>query len=301
VRALVTGADGFAGGWLVRRLQQEGIEVSAFRSDITDAAATQAELASCEADLVFHLAGWANVGSSWTEPHSCFAVNATGTLNVLHGLIATGRRPQVLVVSSAEVYGTVTSADLPLVEDRPVLPGSPYAASKVAAEAIAQQAFLGFQLPVIVVRSFNHIGPGQSDAFVVSALAKRLVDARRSGAVEIPVGNLHALRDYTDVRDVVSAYLALAQRATPGQVYNVCSGFAVSVATIADRLVDLESHMSGGAPIVLRVDPSLQRPVDIPELRGDASRLQADTGWAAEYTLDDTLRSVLNHWRDQSA
>jgi len=185
---------------------------------------------------------------------------------------------------------------LPLTEQSPTAPLTPYAASKLAAEALCVQAWLGHGQQVVVVRPFNHIGPRQSPNFAVSALAKRIVDAERTGATEIPVGNLSARRDFTDVRDVVRAYRSLVRSGTPGVVYNVCSGRDVAIQEIADRLL-----AEAGSSVRLVPDPALLRPVEVPVLRGDPTRLREATGWVPELPLDRTLADVLAHWRSVPA
>ena len=194
-------------------------------------------------------------------------------------------------MSSAEVYGVVTPDQLPLGEDTPTAPASPYAASKLAAEAVALQAWRGYGQGVIVVRPFNHIGPGQSPNFFVPALAKRIVDARRSGADSLRVGTLTTRRDFTDVRDVVAAYRLLMEEGAPGDVYNVCSGTDCAMADVAALLLEL-----AGADLRLETDPELVRPVDVPVLRGDARRLREATGWRPAIPLATTLADVLASW-----
>jgi GDP-4-dehydro-6-deoxy-D-mannose reductase len=303
MRALVTGASGFAGTWLCRHLVDSGDEVLTPEFDVTDQVTVAKAFGDLQPDAVYHIAGQANVGASWSDPFTTFKVNATGTLNVVQAAIALAQLPRVLVVGSAEVYGTVGSADLPVNENRTLRPVSPYAASKAAAESVALQAFLGSGLPVVVARSFNHIGPGQSDSFVVSALARRVVQARRSGLTAIPVGNLSPRRDFTDVRDVVRAYRLLVTDGTPGTSYNVCTGTSISVGEVAELLVSLDAQfqIDDGAetarPLTLQVDPALQRPVDVPELLGDCSLLRSHTGWAPALSVADTLSEVLAHWR----
>ncbi len=166
-------------------------------------------------------------------------VNVLGTAEILAAARALPASPRMLVVSSAEVYGIVAPDQLPLGEDTPTVPASPYAASKLAAEAVALQAWRGYGQPVIVVRPFNHIGPGQSPNFFVPALAKRIVDARRSGARSLRVGTLTTRRDFTDVRDVVAAYRLLMERGAEGAVYNVCSGTDVAMSEVAAQLLRL--------------------------------------------------------------
>lgn len=294
----MTGGKGFVGQWLAAHLEAEGDEVvvTGEEVDVTDAAAVRRSFDEIRPEAIYHLAGWAAVGSSWDDPAAVFSVNANGALHVLDAARRLEARPRVLIVSSAEVYGKVRPDQLPLREEMPVSPVSPYAASKVAAEVVARQAFLGFGLDVFVVRPFNHIGPGQSPGFVVSDLARRIVDAERTGATVLEMGNPTPRRDLTDVRDVVRAYRLLLERGEPGETYNVCSGEDVVIGDLAQRLIALS-----GAPLELSTGSVGLRPVDVPVLRGDAGRLRAATGWSPDIPLDDTLRDVLAYWREQPA
>jgi GDP-4-dehydro-6-deoxy-D-mannose reductase len=299
VRSLITGGRGFVGTWLAQHLGELGDEVVQIDQEveITDPAALLAAVRGAAPDAIYHLAAMTHVGQSWEEPLRVLGVNVLGTGALLAAARECGSDPKVLVTSSAEVYGAVTDpSQLPLTEDSPTAPLTPYAASKLAAEALCTQAWLGHGQHVITVRPFNHIGPGQSPNFAVSALSKRIVDAERSGATEIPVGNLSARRDFTDVRDVVRAYRLLIDTGAPGEVYNVCSGRDVAISEIADRLL-----AQAGSSVTLVQDPSLMRPVEVPVLRGDRSRLTAATGWVPEVPLDGTLGDVLTHWRSLPA
>jgi GDP-4-dehydro-6-deoxy-D-mannose reductase len=298
VRALITGAKGFVGTWLTAHLAEHGDEVLGIDQDvnITDGDAVRTAFADYQPEVVYHLAALTHVGRSWTDPAEVLQVNATGTLYVLEAARACPTPPRVLMTSSAEVYGAVPAELLPVREDAPLAPVTPYAASKIAAEYLGVQAHLAHGLPVLRVRPFNHVGPGQSSAFVVAALAERIVEARESGATSIVVGNLSPRRDVTDVRDVVRAYRLLAERGIAGEVYNVCSGRDVAISEIAERLQKL-----AGVELTLDADPALARRVDVPVVRGDPSKLRAATGWAPEITMDDTLRAVLEHWSDRAA
>lgn len=297
MRAVVTGGLGFVGRHLVEHLRAAGDDVVTVDHsgpnpvDITDGPAITAAIATAAPDAVYHLAGWADVGASWADPAGVFRANAEGTLHLLQACIGAGVS-RVLSVASADVYGVVTEEELPLTERSPLRPTSPYAASKVAADALAQQAFLGHGLGVVRVRPFNHLGPGQSEQFVAPAIAARIARAERDGADTIPVGNLTARRDLTDVRDVVRAYRLLVEHGEPGEVYNLCCGADVAIQTLADRLVGLAER-----PITLVPDPSLLRPVDLPVLRGDASKLSAATGWQPQIPIEETLRDLLDDMR----
>ena len=296
MRALVTGAGGFVGAHLVRHLDACGDDVVELEGrvdgiDITDAVAITEAIVKAEPEAVYHLAGASDVGGSWSAPQATFVANALGTLNVLEASRQAGAQ-RVLAVTSADVYGRVTEDELPLDEDQPLRPVSPYAASKVAADALAQQAWLGHRLPVIRVRAFNHLGPGQSDKFVAPSLAARIARNERDGGDEVPIGNLAPRRDVTDVRDVVRAYRLLVEHGGAGEVYNVCSGRAVAVQAIAEQLLGMAKH-----PMRLVSDPELQRPVDIPVLVGDNGKVAAATGWAPTIALETTLADVLADWR----
>ena len=296
MRALVTGAGGFVGTHLVRHLEGLGDEVVGLERrvdgiDVADADALTDAVVAAKPEAVYHLAGAADVGGSWAEPRETFLANALGTLNVLEASRLAGAN-RVLAVTSADVYGQVRVDELPLGEDRPLRPVSPYAASKVAADALAQQAWLGHALPVIRVRAFNHLGPGQSDRFVAPSVAARIARNERDGGDEVPIGNMTPRRDLTDVRDVVRAYRLLVERGEPGAVYNVCRGTAVSVEQLAEMLLGMAAR-----PMRLVSDPALQRPVDIPVLVGDNAALRAATGWEPTIPLARTLSDVLADWR----
>jgi GDP-4-dehydro-6-deoxy-D-mannose reductase len=298
VRSLVTGAGGFVGVHLVRHLVEQGDEVVEMERtvdgvDIADAEPVTEAIMAAKPQAVYHLAGASDVGGSWSAPTETFLANALGTLNVLEAARAAGA-DRVLAVTSADVYGRVSEDELPLTEDQPLRPVSPYAASKVAADALAQQAWLGHRLPVIRVRAFNHLGPGQSDRFVAPSLAARIARNERDGGDEVPIGNLTPLRDVTDVRDVVRAYRLLMVDGEPGAVYNVCRGAAVSVQDIAEALLAMARR-----PMHLVSDPALQRPVDIPVLVGDNGALRRMTGWEPTIPLDQTLADVLADWRSR--
>jgi len=290
MRALITGGKGFVGQWLAAHLAEEGDDVAVIdlETDVADGAAVRRVMGDVRPDAVFHLAAMTHVGESWENPSQVLRVNVLGTAEILAA--ARGVRPdaRVLVVSSAEVYGIVTPDQLPLGEETAAVPASPYAASKLAAEAVALQAWRGYDQSVIVVRPFNHIGPGQSPNFFVPAMARRIVEARRTGIPALPVGTLTTRRDFTDVRDVVVAYRLLIEKGVSGEVYNVCTGVDVSMSEVAAQLMALAS-----AELTLETDPDLVRPVDVPVLRGDGTRLREATGWVPRIPLATTLADVL--------
>jgi GDP-4-dehydro-6-deoxy-D-mannose reductase len=299
MKALITGGSGFVGKYLADECSAAGDDVvsidrSGFEPlDITDRRAVHDAFARHRPEVVYHLAALSHVGESWDEPNLAFRVNIEGTANVLDGARAAVVRREI-VVGSAEEYGRVEERDLPLREDSPLRPTSPYGVSKIAASFLALQAHLAYGFDVVRVRAFSHTGPGQSDRFLIPALAQRIAQAEREERDEIRVGSLDPVRDISDVRDVVRAYRLLAIHGHAGVVYNVCSETGVSVREIADRLV-----AAARRPLRVTVDQALVRPVEVPRLVGDATLLRADTGWSPSYSLDDTLTAVLDDARSR--
>ncbi|HUS62289.1 MAG TPA: GDP-mannose 4,6-dehydratase [Acidimicrobiales bacterium] len=287
MRALVTGASGFVGRWLVEHLQHEGDDVGALDPDldITDRGALVGAVARHEPEVIYHLAAAAHVGGSWVDPGKTYAVNSLGTLHLLDAARRLPRPPRVLLVSSGEVYGAAARDGI-LTEDVQPSPITPYGASKLAAELLGMQA-AEMGLDVVRTRAFNHVGPGQSPTFLVPGFASRIVAAMREGRPSIKVGNLSAVRDFSDVRDVVRAYRLLATTGAPGAVVNVCSGTGRSAADVAGLLLGI-----AGAELELVPDPELTRPVDLPAMVGDPTRLRA-MGWSAQIDFEQTLRDVL--------
>lgn len=297
MRIAVTGADGFVGRHLCALLAERGdqvVELSGPRReghpaprgisvDVTDAAAVEGALSGAKPDAIIHLAGFSSVGKSHDAPGAVFAVNAVGTVNVLRS----ARSARVLVIGSGEMYGPVHPGHR-AAEDHPLRPLSPYAASKVAAEVAALQFHRSYGADVVCARPFNHLGLGQDPAFVVPAFAAQLTEIRRGRAEPVVrVGNLEPIRDFSHVRDVVEAYLLLLDRGRPGEVYNVCSGFGQSIRDLLDRMIDL-----AGVSARVEVDPARVRPVDLPSLVGDPSKLLT-LGWQPRRTAQDALSEVL--------
>jgi GDP-4-dehydro-6-deoxy-D-mannose reductase len=314
MRALVTGADGFVGQWLIRALLEAGDEVAgATRGDHTRLttldvdAATQVRWLSIELlepetlatavkesqpDAVYHLAAQASVAQSLKDPVGTIAVNVIGTANLLEACRAHAPSATALVVGSAEIYGAVEPSGSPLREDAPIRPNNPYAGSKAAAEALALQYAHSGWLRVLATRSFNHTGPGQSTAFAAAAFAKQFADiARGKQAPVLRHGNLSARRDFLDVRDVVTAYRLLVTRGASATAYNVCSGHAISMREIVEGLGQLV-----GTPVELREDQERMRPVDTPIIVGDAGLLHRDTGWRPAIPILRTLTDLYEYF-----
>ncbi len=303
MKALITGADGFVGPYLQKHLLEAGDDVAGIggRSgpDLLDRDGWFSLVSDEKPDVIYHLAGWSDVGGSWNDPHTTFRVNAEGTMTVLEAARqqneTRSKSVRVIVVSSADVYGVVTPDALPLVESAPAQPSSPYGASKVAAEALAKQYHRGFGVEAIIARPFNHIGPGQSPKFVTAAFAKRIVDCEAAGGGVVSHGDLSAQRDLTDVRDVVAAYRLLAERATPGQTYNICSGEAVPMMAVLETLI-----ADATVEIGTEADPALLRPVELPVLQGSRAAITADTGWQPTISLQQSLADVMAYARHQA-
>ena len=261
-------------------------------TDITDTPALAGAVTALGPDAICHLAAQSSVQRSWEDPQGTFAVNAVGTLNLCTIAGQLARRPRLLLVSSAEVYGRVPASHMPVTEDEPFAPATPYAASKASAEVIGMQAWLGRGTEVVRARAFNHTGPGQPQGFVVPDLASQVVRAARGELERITTGNIEVSRDIIDVRDVVRAYRLLLLHGEPGAAYNVCRGEAVVISDLLARLMRI-----AGTDVPVWTDPARARPADVPTHVGDPGRLKRLTGWEPEIPLDQTLADVLAAFR----
>jgi GDP-4-dehydro-6-deoxy-D-mannose reductase len=250
-------------------------------NDLLDAGAARDAVAAARPDVVYHLAARAHVGASWEDPAGFLADNVALALNVFEAVRSAAPGATVIAVGSGELYGPPD--ELPVTEDAPLRPQSPYAVSKAAADLLAAMYADAHGLRVIRARAFNHAGPGQEPTYAIASFARQRAAGRR-----IVTGNPDTRRDYTDVRDVVRAYRLLAERAEPG-VYNVCSGRTASARELVQLL--------GGEQVV---DPSLVREHEVAEIRGSAERLRAATGWEPEIPLERTLADTVDWWRAQA-
>lgn len=307
-RILVTGANGFVGRHLVKELSENGIEVvgvggpgvaaqnppnvSAYlKLELNDpAASTQIKFG--ELDGVIHLAGLAAVGASFDDPMLYIKTNVGIEVNLLEEALAQKSSPRFLIVSSGTLYDT--KAPLPLTEDSPVVPSSPYAVSKIGQEQMAMY-YRSRGLECVVARPFNHFGPGQGLGFIVPDLAKQIVDIENGKSDAVMVGNLDAKRDYTDVRDIARAYRLLIEKGSPGEIYNLCSGVAHSGHAILDGLL-----ASTEIKPEIKQDTSKLRPSDNPLNYGSHQKLTDDTGWQPEIPIETTLADVVADWRGRT-
>jgi GDP-4-dehydro-6-deoxy-D-mannose reductase len=292
VSDFVTGGGGFAGRHLIELLRAEVVAPSHDELDLLDAEAVRAALAAASPGQVFHLAARASVGHSWRAPREVLAENVGMTVNLLEAVRLEAPDAVVVLIGSAEVYGPPEG--LPVDESAPLRPQNPYAVSKAACDLLGGQYADAHGLCVLRLRPFNHAGPGQSDEYVVGTLTRQVAEAEATGASEaiVRTGNPDSARDFTDVRDVVRAYVAAAEL-EPG-AYNVCSG---STATIRD-LIELVSA-AATIPVRHEVDRERVRAHDVPEIRGSAERLRAATGWTPEIPLERTIQDALEVWRER--
>jgi len=312
MRILITGATGFVGTHLRRYfLAQTNWTITGtcypesppppmdpqretlHYLDLRDAEATHALLAQAPPDYVIHLAAQSHVPTSYQDPWGTLENNIRGQLILLEAFKALGLAPRTLVIGSGEEYGRASADELPLTEDHPLRPENPYSVSKVAQDVMGYQYFISFGLPIIRIRPFNHVGPGQSARFVLSAFASQVagIEAGKQEPV-MRVGNLTPARDFTDVRDVVRAYHLALLHGRPGEVYNIAAGTPRTIQSIVDQLIALAT-----VPIRVEIDPERYRPADVPVFYGSAAKLQHDTGWEPETPFEQTIQDVLDEWR----
>jgi GDP-4-dehydro-6-deoxy-D-mannose reductase len=314
MRVLVTGVTGFVGGHLAELLIDAGdlvVGLSAsgrwpaglahlerqVRVEACDLAdVDEAELAALigrkQPEVIFHLAAQANPQKSMSDPRGTWALNLVGTLNLLEAVKASGLKPRVVIVGSGVCYGNPAFEHMPVTEDCPLRPNNPYAASKAAADLLGVQHFLSHGTDTVMARPFNHAGPRQSPAYVLSALARQVAEVEAGKAPRVEVGNLDVVRDFTDVRDVVRGYRLLAEKGAPGEIYNLGTGQGTK---IGDALHILAAR--AGRPVEVVVDPARVRPVDQPLLVADPSKLRAATGWEPRFSIEQTLADMLDYWR----
>ncbi len=292
--ALVTGGSGFAGRYLVELLRDGVAAPPSSELDLGDAAAARALVAELRPTTIFHLAAFSSPSKSLDHPNQGLLTNLAMTLNVLEAARQETPDATVVLVGSGQVYGDAPK--LPITEDEPLEPGNPYAVGKAASDMLGRQYADAFGLRVVRLRPFNHTGPGQSDEYVVSSLARQVAEAEAAGLTEVTLrtGNPESRRDFTDVRDVVRAY-ALAAK-LDGGAFNVCSGCSASVA----ELVELAAEHAR-IPVRHEIDPARLRAHDARDMCGSHARLTAATGWRPEISLDQTMRDTLDWWREQLA
>lgn len=272
-----------------------GERLRCMAGDMSDSARIREIVAESRPTWIVHLAAQAFVPTAFADPMGTLVNNIAGQVNLSEAVLAMDLRPRMLVICSNEEYGIVAPEELPVKETAPFRPTNPYAVSKVAQDMLGYQYFVSHGLPIVRVRPFNHLGPGQSDRFVSSAFARQIAEAE-AGLREpvLSVGNLTAERDFSDVRDIVRAYKLALEQGEPGEVYNLGSERAVSIQQLLDLMVS-----KSRVPLRVETDPALFRPVDVPRIEADCSKFRSLTGWRAEIPLEQTVVDILKWWRER--
>lgn len=318
MRVLITGFTGFVGSHLADHLLERGDceifglyrwrsrmenvnhlldRVTLVEGDIADAAAVRRALDISRPEWIFHLAAQSFVPTSWTSPNETLDVNVRGQINLFEGIRQLGLEPRVQIACSSEEYGLVHADELPIRETNPLRPLSPYAVSKVSQDMLGYQYHQSYGIDSVRTRGFNHTGPRRGQVFVCSNFAHQVasIEAGLQDAV-IRVGNLDARRDFTDVRDMVRGYVASLEKGAPGEVYNICRGEDFSIQQVLDLLLDMAR-----LDVKVEADPERMRPSDVPVLLGSAERFHDATGWTPQIPFEQTLRDLLEYWRDRLA
>ncbi len=310
IKALIIGGGGFVGGYLasylhseckwevnITKMKNETIDcvfAEIFDADILNIESIKKVINDVRPKYIFHLAAQSSVFSSWKNPALTIDVNVKGTINVLDAVRnIDGYEPKILLIGSGEEYGHIKENETPINEENVLRPGNIYAATKAMQNFIGKIYSEAYNMNIIMVRAFNHIGPGQASNFVVSDFCRQIAEIEK-GLREnvIKVGNLSAIRDFTDVRDVVRAYSMIIQKGKPGNVYNVGSGKAISIEDILNIIIKIS-----GADVNIEVDENKLRPVDIKIIEADISKLVEATDWQRKYELKDTISDTLDFWR----
>ncbi len=317
MRALITGITGFAGSHLAEYLLEHQSQVEVFgtyrwrspldniegildrvelvETDLRDAASVRTTLDKVRPEVIFHLAAQSFVPTSWLGPVETMSTNVNSQIYIFEALRELELDAAVQIACSSEEYGLVLPDEVPITEDNPLRPLSPYAVSKVAQDMLGYQYHRSYGTRAFRTRGFNHTGPRRGDVFVTSNFAKQIaeIEAGKREPV-IRVGNLDSVRDFTDVRDMVRGYWLATQKAEPGEVYNLCSGKGITIRELLDRLLDLSE-----ADVKVEVDPERLRPSDVEVLLGDYSKFHKATGWEPEIPFSKTLADTLDYWRQR--
>lgn len=309
--ALIVGAGGFVGAYLIKELSSNGWKVCATKlpqetinieayceicdMDILDTDSIEMVLADNKPDCIFHLAAQSSVALSWKNPALTVDVNIKGSVNLLEAVRISELNPRIILIGSGEEYGYSVNYGMSVNESTTPDPASIYAVTKYTQNMIGKLYYRAYGMDIISVRAFNHIGPGQASQFVVSDFCRQTAEIE-SGLREpiIYVGNLSSMRDFTDVRDIVRAYREIALKGASGETYNVGSGKTISVREVLDIILALSK-----VKISVETDETKFRPADIPKIEADVSKLKNDTGWCPKISLNDSLIEIIEYWRSK--
>lgn len=307
-KGLVIGAAGFVGSYLIDEMHSCGMEACAtklpqehlehpyarvYDLNILDKEAIVSLLLEIRPDYIFHLAAQSSVGLSWKNPGLTVDVNIKGSINVMDAVRELYYKPRVLLIGSGEEYGHIRPGETPIREENLLRPGNIYAATKACQNMIGSIYARAYDMQLMMVRSFNHIGPGQAPMFVVSDFCKQVAEIEKGLREPVMyVGNLAAKRDFTDVRDVVKAYVKLVVQGEPGETYNMGSGHAVEIRKILNMIISMSVK-----EIRVEIDPNKIRPVDVPIIEADITKLHELTGWQPQIPLEQTIKETLDFWR----
>ncbi len=317
MRVLITGITGFAGSHLADYILKEHPDVELFgiyrwrsrteniehnrdhfkiiECDLRDASSVRTVLSRIRPDKIFHLAAQSFVPSSWKAPSESVVTNVIGQINIFEAVRDLNLNPWIQLACSSEEYGMVYPHETPIKETNPLRPLSPYGVSKVGQDYLGYQYHMSYGMNIVRTRGFNHTGPRRGDVFVCSDFAKQVVEIElKKRESVIRVGNLEALRDFTDVRDMVRGYWMALENCKPGEAYNICSGRAYSIKEVLDSLLSMTD-----VDITVEQDPDRLRPSDVPILLGDNTKFREISGWEPQIPFPQTLRDILNYWRER--
>lgn len=312
MKIFITGITGFVGRYLVEYLEKipnikiggtsfngktEGLEKLAeiFKCDLRDKKSIDKVIKKFKPDAVIHLAGISSAGNSWKDAEITLTNNIIGQLHLLNSLKDFAPKAKTLIISSGQVYGAVKKSELPTKESVSLNPTNPYAVSKITQELLGLQYFSSYNMPIVILRPSNHIGPRQEGHLVIPSFIKQIVEIEKGKRKPVmKVGSLDAKRDFTDVRDIVKSYFLALKKGKPGEIYNIGSSKAISIRKILEKIIKLSDRK-----IKIETDKNLLRPSDIPVLEVDCKKFKKDTGWKPEILLEKTLEDTLNYWREK--